>query len=71
MPKHTFDVELYTSITVEAATEEEARAKLRDQIHGADVNFGAWENGDPITSEVGLYDDGITLSESIEGEVVG
>lgn len=39
MPKYIFDVPCNASLAVEAATEEEARAKATDHLAGADLSI--------------------------------
>ncbi|WP_105132650.1 hypothetical protein [Burkholderia sp. BE12] len=55
--EYAFDVKLFASIRVKAATIDEARAKLREHVMEADCNFGAWPNGDPILGEASVDDD--------------
>lgn len=69
MHKYTFDVKLFAAITVDAESEEHARKLLRKCVNGADVNFGAWPNGDPILCEV-FTDDGEDPLIEIDGEPV-
>ncbi len=64
MPDHKFDIELYTSVTVTADTEEAARQMIIDRMENVEANFGSWENGDPILGEIGIVEDGITTVES-------
>ncbi len=64
----TFDVELYTTLSVQAESAEDAERQIEKALHGSDANFGSWKNGDPIVSEVGIYDDGITLSSEEDVE---
>jgi len=64
----TFDVEMYATFTVRAETAEEAEKILDERVSGADANFGAWANGDPIISEVGIVEEGIHLVEKADVE---
>lgn len=54
MKRYGFDCTLTAAIRVEAESEEEARKMLSDALDCADVNFGAWPNGDPILAEASL-----------------
>lgn len=67
--EYAFDVKLFATVRVNAATEAEARAMIREHIECADANFGAWPNGDPILAEASVDDDEIPLIE-IDGEAV-
>lgn len=68
--EYLFDVKLFASIRVTAATEAQARAKLIAAIDCNTANFGAWPDGNPITCEVSLDNpDEDTLIE-IDGEAV-
>lgn len=56
-PTFTFDISLFTSISVHGCkTVAEARAKLRPHLTVAHVNFGAYDDGQPILGEAGLDD---------------
>ena len=44
---YTFDVKLFATITIKAASQAEAEATIRDVLDGASCNAGAWPNGDP------------------------
>jgi hypothetical protein len=50
--EYLFDLKLFASIRVKAATPEEARKLLLEHLECANINAGAWPNGDPITGEV-------------------
>lgn len=69
MPEYTFDLKLFTTINIEAETEEEARNLVRNHVDGGFTNFGAWPNGDPILSEVYVDDDELPVT-MINGEYV-
>lgn len=69
MTEYAFDVKLFASIRVEADSEEQARALLREHVDCATANFGAWPNGDPIIGEASVDDDHPELIE-IDGEAV-
>lgn len=62
----TFDVKMFAAISVQASSEAEAIAMLKQAIDGANANFGAWANGDPITGDVGM--DGEPDLTEIDGE---
>lgn len=62
-----FDVKLFAAIRVKASSEHEARQIIREHLHCADANFGAWPNGDPILAEATVDDDEFPLVE-IDGE---
>lgn len=64
-----FDVRLFSTLRVKAASEAEARALLREHVDCADANFGAWPSGDPILGEASL-DDGEPDLIEIDGEAV-
>lgn len=66
MPQHSFDLQILTSVTVKADSEEEARDIIRDRMHGVEANFGAWENGDPIVAEISVPESGITHVDTQE-----
>lgn len=70
MPSFTFDLTLYTTITIPADDEREARAILRDRVNCAEANFGCLPNGDPIVSEVHLYHEDDHPLIEIDGEAV-
>lgn len=67
--EYIFDVKLFASIRVKAATEAEAREMLREHVNAASANFGAWPNGDPIIGEASVDDDEPDLIEK-NGEAV-
>lgn len=67
--EYAFDVRLFATIRVEAQSEEEARALIREHLDAADANFGAWPNGDPILAEASVDDHEMPLIE-INGEAV-
>jgi hypothetical protein len=54
--RYTFDVKLFAAITVEAASEREARRMIRAELDGASANLGEWPNGETIVCEVSLDD---------------
>lgn len=51
MNEYLFDVKLFVSVRVQADTESEARRLLADALDCADINAGAWPNGDPVVFE--------------------
>lgn len=51
MNEYLFDVKLFASVRVQADTEKEARRMLADALDAADINAGAWPNGDPVQFE--------------------
>lgn len=51
MNEYLFDVKLFASVRVQADTETEARRLLADALDAADINAGAWPNGDPVVFE--------------------
>lgn len=69
MPNFLFDVKLFASIRVPAATAAEARAKLIAALDAADANLGSWPDGDPIFGEcsiAGMHADDIEYLELAE-----
>lgn len=64
---YTFDLELYTTISVTAPNRSAARNLLQEHVNGTEANLGSWPNGDPILCQVGMPDDAGTLIE-IDGE---
>ena len=68
MNEYLFDVKLFASIRVKAASLQEARALLDKHVDAADCNFGAWPNGDPITGEASV--DGFAELMEINGDAV-
>lgn len=66
--EYTMDISLFATVTVTAKDETEARQIIKDAIDGADSNFGAWPDGNPITSTVVLDGDADLLE--IDGEAV-
>lgn len=65
--EYLFDVKLFTAIRIKASTEEEARKKLAAYFDCASVNFGADEDGDPITGEASM--DGDADLVEVDGEM--
>lgn len=67
MHEYLFDVKLFASVRVKAATEEEAVARLRADLDGASANLGVWAAGpeinEPILAEVSLDDEDPDLVE--------
>ena len=57
MNEYLFDIKLFASIRVNAASEDEARATILDHLDCACVNAGAWPNGDPILFEASASGD--------------
>lgn len=57
MKEYAFDVKLFANIRVVASSESAARKMLEEHVSGAECNFGAWPNGDPILGEVFVDDD--------------
>jgi hypothetical protein len=66
--EYTFDMKLYASIRVEAASEEEAKRLIDAHMHCAESNFGAWPNGDPILGEVSINGEPALLE--VDGEAI-
>jgi hypothetical protein len=52
MNEYLFDVKLFASISVKAATPADARALLRGALDCAGANLGAFPDGTPILAEV-------------------
>lgn len=69
MGEYVFGVWLFSTIRVNADSEEQAHRLLREHINCADANFGAWPNGDPILAEASVADDHPELIE-IDGDAV-
>lgn len=65
----TFDVKLFTTLTVTATSEAEARKLLNDCLSGAYANFGCLPDGEPLCAEV-HPDDGEQPLVEIDGEAV-
>jgi len=62
-----FDVKMFATFRVKAATKAEARAILHDRIDGGDdANFGAWPDGSPIIAQPAI--DGTPDLIEIDGE---
>lgn len=55
--KYTFDVKLFATIHVTAASEQEARKWIRENIDGASANLGSYPDGNPIVTNVTLDDE--------------
>lgn len=70
MHDYLFDVKMFAAISIEAASEAEARQMLKDAIDGKSANFGAWPNGDPIICEVSLDEPENDDLIEIDGEAV-
>jgi hypothetical protein len=49
MNEYLFDIKLFASIRVNAASESEARGLVLEHLDCASINAGAWPNGDPYT----------------------
>lgn len=62
MSEYAFDIRLMATVRVNATTERAARALVRAHLGAADVNAGAWPNGDPILFEA-FADDDLDLLE--------
>lgn len=67
MTTFTFDVLLFATMRVNAATEDEARAKLTDQIDNGEANFGLLD-GEPVVCGVSF--NGAPELIEIDGEPV-
>lgn len=67
MAEFTFDIKMFTTITVSAESYEEAEGLIKD-LDCCDTNFGAWPNGDPILGEATV--DGEPDLIAINGEFV-
>lgn len=65
--EYAFDVKFFATIRIPAASEEEARNFIRNNVNCDEANFGALPNGDTIVTEVTIDDDEIPLIE-IDGE---
>lgn len=61
--EYLFDIEIFASIRVRAESEEAAQKLIQQHINCADCNAGSWPNGDPITFEASVYDDGFSCVE--------
>jgi hypothetical protein len=57
MKRYTFDVKLFAALSIEAESEAEARATVKDLLDCASCNAGAWPNGDPILFEASVDGD--------------
>ena len=68
MNEYLFDIKLFASIRVNAISEREARAMILECFDCADVNAGAWPNGDPILFEASV--DGDFDLVEVNGEFV-
>lgn len=68
MAEFMFDVKLFVSVRVNAATLEKAQDMVLIAFHCADSNFGNWSDGSPITGEACL--DGDPDLIEIDGESV-
>lgn len=66
--EYTFDVKLFATMRVKAATLNEARAILNEAADCLDCNGGAWPDGTPILFEAGQ--DGEADLIEIDGEPV-
>lgn len=58
-----FDVKLFATVRVRAASEEEARRALRGEIDGAEVSIGTAPSGDTITAQLSVDDENPELIE--------
>jgi hypothetical protein len=68
--EYLFDVKLFAAIRVKAASQQIARALLKEHIDGMSCNGGAWPNGEPILFEASMDDEeGDDLIE-VDGEPV-
>jgi hypothetical protein len=45
---YLFDCVMFSTIRVQASTRKDAESQIREALDGADLNAGAWRNGDPI-----------------------
>lgn len=54
--EYSFDVRLFATIRVQAASEAEARQMLAAHMNAADCNGGAWPDGSPILFEASVDD---------------
>lgn len=54
MKRYVFDVKLFATIRVKAESEDAAREMLYQALLGADANFGAWPDGEPILGEASI-----------------
>lgn len=68
MTEYAFDLKLDVALRVNAETQEQAIAMLRDVLDCADVNLGAWPSGDPITAEASMND--VPTLYEVDGEPV-
>lgn len=50
--EYLINVKLMAAIRIKATSKKEARFRLTALLDCADANFGAFENGDPITGEI-------------------
>lgn len=67
MHEYLFDVKLFASIRVNAATEAEALSILAKALDCADCNAGSFPNGDPILFEASI--DGYADLMEVDGEL--
>ena len=71
MHEYLFDVKLFASIRIRAASPAEARKQLNALLDCATVNFGADANADPVIGEASLaQDDGGADLVEIDNEAV-
>lgn len=68
MNEYLFDIKLFASIRVNAASESEARDLVLEHLDCSSINAGAWPNGDPILFEASV--DGDFDLVEINGEFV-
>jgi hypothetical protein len=68
MNEYLFDIKLFASIRVNAASEPEARDLVLEHLDCSSINAGAWPNGDPILFEASV--DGDFDLVEINGEFV-
>lgn len=64
-----FDVKVFGLVTVEAESEDAARAMLANHLDGATLQAGFWPNGKPIVFEAGV-DGEADLVEMAQGAVL-
>lgn len=57
MNTYTFDAKFFATITIDAASQAEAEATIRDLLDCASCNAGEWPNGDPILLDMSLDGD--------------
>jgi hypothetical protein len=53
--EYLFDVPCTVTFRIKAATEQEARAFIAENVNGTEANFGAYPDGEPILSEVSAH----------------